>query len=88
LTPNAFYVLKDVEGRLLSFDPAKESFTVVESYSDLQIWDIERTRDERICFMGNTPRSKVRYSIVKIPDRQLLKLRYFWPWRQMNILGS
>jgi len=67
------FVLTDLQGKLLTLNPATDEFTPTRRYSDLKIWDVQPYHDENTWFMGNNPRPKFGYLIKEVPRKHLGK---------------
>jgi hypothetical protein len=67
------YVLTDLQGQLLTLNPATDEFTTTTHYGDLKIWDVQPYNDENTWFMGNSPRPKFGYRFKEVPRKHLAK---------------
>lgn len=69
------FVLTNLEGKLLTLNPATDEFTTTRRYSELKIWDVLPYEDEQTWFMGNSPKPKSGYRIKAVPRKQLGKFQ-------------
>jgi hypothetical protein len=64
------YALFSDNHKWISYNPALDSFTEVDSIKDLNIWDVADYRDPRVWFMGSTRKPAITFKIkevVKVP---------------------
>lgn len=69
------FVLTDLQGRLLTLNPATDEFTTTSRYSELKIWDVQPYDDEATWFMGNSPKPKSGFRFKEVPRKQLFRFQ-------------